>query len=151
MSSPTDLTRYLHEHIPMAAAMQLRVLVADGVQLHMAAPLAPNRNPHGTVFGGSLAALAIATGWTLLFDALAREAVDAALVVQQVDSRFLAPATGRVTAIARLPEDWLQFLQTLRTRRRARLQLAIALSCDDLPVFSATATYAARLGASTHD
>ena len=150
MSSASDLTRYLHEHIPLAAAMELKVELADGVSLVLAAPLAPNRNPHGTVFGGSLATIAIACGWTLLFDALRREQLEPALVVQRFEADFKAPAQGRFHAQAALPEDWPAFLTSLRTRQRARLRVPITVSCDDRPVFAATASYAARLQPTAH-
>lgn len=150
MSTPDELTRYLHDHIPLAAAMQLRVAVADGVQLCLEAPLAPNRNPHGTVFGGSLATIAIACGWTLLFDALRCERLEASLVVQRFEADFSAPATGVFRAHAALPEEWPGLVDTLRTRRRARLRLPVVVSCDDRQVFAALASYAARLQPTAH-
>lgn len=140
-----QLNHYLHTEIPLAAAMALQVTQADGHQLQLAAPLAPNRNPHGTVFGGSLATLAIACGWTLLFDALQRENLAAALVIQQFRADYLAPATGRFTASAQLPEHWPEFIARLRSRGRARLALDIVLACDDREVLRAHASYAARI------
>lgn len=139
------LTRFLHEQIPLTAAMALRVLQADAQVLRVAAPLAPNRNPHGTVFGGSLATLAIVTGWTLLYRALAAEQLAASLVIQHYDCDYLLPADREFVAEARLPDDWPQFVETLRTRRRARCDVAVQLSCDDRVVLTAKARYAARL------
>lgn len=139
------LNRYLHEQIPLAAAMQLQVTHADGQRIRVVAPLAANRNPHGTVFGGSLATLAIVSGWTLLYDALQRADLQAALVIQHFDADYRAPATAAFSAEAVLPEQWPEFLQTLQTRGRARLDLQIGLSCDDRPVLNARAVYAAHL------
>ena len=58
------LTRYLHENIPLSQFMQIRVLPSAPGSLWLSAPQAPNRNPHTTEFGGSLATLSIAAGWT---------------------------------------------------------------------------------------
>ncbi len=139
------LNRYLHEHIPLAAAMQLQVTHADGQRIRVAAPLAANRNPHGTVFGGSLATLAIVSGWTLLYDALQRAGLPASLVIQHFDADYRAPAAAEFSAESELPEQWPDFLQTLQKRGRARLDLAIRLSCDDRQVLHARAVYAAQL------
>ncbi|UVE18893.1 thioesterase domain-containing protein [Pseudomonas sp. LS44] len=139
------LTRYLHENIPLTQFMAIRALPSVPGQLRLSAPHAPNRNPHNTVFGGSLATLAIATGWTLLFDALQREGLKAALVIQHFACDYRAPAAAEFVAAARLPEDWPAFLDTLRNRGRARLNLPIQLSCTDQPVLTAHARYVAIL------
>ncbi|AYC35115.1 hypothetical protein D3880_16140 [Pseudomonas cavernae] len=137
------LTRYLHEHIPLSVAMALRVEPSAPGRLRLSAPHAPNRNPHDTVFGGSLATLAIAAGWTLLFDAMRRESIAAALVIQHFECDYLAPAAAEFAAEAVLPEDWPGFLEQLRKRGRARLNLPVRLSCAGQDVLTAHARYVA--------
>ncbi|MBM7060577.1 YiiD C-terminal domain-containing protein [Pseudomonas sp. UL073] len=139
------LTRYLHDNIPLTTAMAIRVVPSVLGELRLSAPHAPNRNPHNTVFGGSLATLAIAAGWTLLFDALQREGLDAALVIQHFDCNYRAPAAAEFYADTRLPEDWPAFLEQLRNRGRARLNLPVQLSCAEQPVLTAHARYVAIL------
>ncbi|CAD5107368.1 YiiD C-terminal domain-containing protein [Zestomonas carbonaria] len=139
------LTRYLHDNIPLTVAMGIRVQPAAPGHLRLSAPHAPNRNPHGTVFGGSQATLAIAAGWTLLFDALRREGIDAALVIQHYQCDFRAPAAAEFVAEAVLPDDWPAFVERLRARRRARLELSVCLSCEGREVLTAEAVYVARL------
>ncbi|MFT4045117.1 MAG: YiiD C-terminal domain-containing protein [Solimonas sp.] len=142
--TPPALTAFLHEQIPLTAAMALRVTQAEARHLRIVAPLAPNRNPHGTVFGGSLATLGIVAGWTLLYRALSAARLPASLVIQHYDCDYLAPADREFTAAAHLPDDWPRFIQTLRTKQRARCDVAVQLSCDDRVVLTATARYAAR-------
>jgi thioesterase domain-containing protein len=142
--TPQALTEFLHAQIPLTAAMALRVTQADAQCLRVLAPLAPNRNPHGTVFGGSLATLGIVAGWTLLYRALAAERLFPALVIQHYDCDYLLPAEREFTAEARLPDDWPRFVETLRTRQRARCDVTVRLSCDDRVVLTAQARYAAR-------
>ncbi|WP_028081159.1 YiiD C-terminal domain-containing protein [Solimonas soli] len=144
-ATPADLTAFLHEQIPLTAAMSLRVTHADEAALAIDAPLTPNRNPHGTVFGGSLATLAIVAGWTLLYRALGRSGLAAALVIQHVECDYLAPADRAFRAAARLPEAWPHFLETLRAKGRARCEVAVQLFCDGRLVLTAKARYAARL------
>lgn len=147
LARASALTQYLHENIPLTAAMAIRVEPTEPGRLRLSAPQAPNRNPHNTVFGGSLATLAIAAGWTLLFEALQGEGLDAALVIQHFACDYRAPAAAEFSAEAVLPEDWPQFVEQLRSRRRARLNLAIQLSCAGQQVLSAQARYVAMLEA----
>jgi hypothetical protein len=49
----TALEQYLHEHIPLSAAMGVKVVQADPQCVVLTAPLAPNINHRDTVFGGS--------------------------------------------------------------------------------------------------
>lgn len=139
------LTRFLHANIPLTQAMAIAVLPDAPGRLRLVAPHLPNRNPHGTVFGGSLATLAIATGWTLLFDALREEGLDAGLVIQHFECDYLAPAAAEFIGEASLPEDWPAFVAQLRGRGRARLELAVDLSCDGRTVLTAKARYVARV------
>ena len=145
LSSAAALDAFLHEQIPLTAAMSLRVLHADGERLRIAAPLQPNRNPHGTVFGGSLATLGIVAGWTLLHRLLQAHAPDAALVIQHYDCDYLAPADREFVAEAHLPDDWPRFIAALREKGRARCEVQVQLSCDERVVLTAKARYAARL------
>ncbi|MBO3276414.1 YiiD C-terminal domain-containing protein [Pseudomonas schmalbachii] len=139
------LTRYLHEHIPLTVAMDIRAQPSPPGHLRLSAPHAPNRNPHNTVFGGSLATLAIAAGWTLLFDALRREELHAALVIQHYECDYRAPAAAEFVAEAVLPAEWPAFVEQLRTRKRARLKLPVSLTCEGREVLTASAMYAARM------
>lgn len=141
-----ELTQYLHGQIPLAAAMQLQVTACDGERIRVQAPLAANRNPHGTVFGGSLATLGIVAGWTLLYEALQRAGMAASLVIQHFDADYRAPATAAFSAETCLPADWPVFIANLRRRGRAKLTLDIVLSCDDRTVLNASAVYAALPG-----
>ena len=65
-ATPAQLQLYLHQHIPLSAAMQVRVLAATPDEVLLQAPLAPNINHRETVFGGSASALAILAAWSLV-------------------------------------------------------------------------------------
>ncbi|NKF21143.1 YiiD C-terminal domain-containing protein [Solimonas marina] len=142
--TPESLTRFLHEQIPLCAAMALEVQSVDERRLVVHAPLAPNRNPHGTVFGGSLATLGIVAGWTLLYRALAQAGRDAALVIQHYDCDYLAPAAAAFEAEASLPDDWPALLSRFDSRGRMRCDVPVVLRSGDKHVLSGTARYVAR-------
>ena len=50
-----EVEQYLHRHIPLSAAMGIRVRLATPHRVELWAPLAPNINHQSTVFGGSAA------------------------------------------------------------------------------------------------
>src|ERR1700734_2565761 len=79
----TRVQRYLYQYIPLSAAMGVQVRAATLGHVKLAAPLAPNVNHTETVFGGSAAALATLSAWTLLHLRLEAARSDARLVIQR--------------------------------------------------------------------
>ncbi|MEO8299523.1 MAG: YiiD C-terminal domain-containing protein [Burkholderiales bacterium] len=78
--TPLELENYLHEHIPLSAAMQLSVIDVSAEQVVLAAPLAHNINHQDTVFGGNASAVAILAAWSMLHTKLAAAGMGARLV-----------------------------------------------------------------------
>lgn len=126
------LEQFLHEHIPLSRAMQLRVLRAgsDGVTLE--APLAPNINHHETVFGGSASALAILAAWALVHVRLQESGRDCPVVIRRDSITYEQPMAGTFTARAGAPDvaEWDMFLRTLDRHGRARIVVRALLECD---------------------
>jgi thioesterase domain-containing protein len=118
-----ETTKYLHDHIPITRHLGAVVEAWDGASVRLAAPLAPNLNHRSTAFGGSLSALAILAGWTLLHLNLRERGIEARLVIQRSAFDFNEPVAGDFTATSRLPEDaaWERFLATLHRRGKARV------------------------------
>jgi thioesterase domain-containing protein len=145
--SPQELTRYLHDHIPLTAAMQLRVLRNDAQGVELEAPLAPNRNHRGTGFGGSLVTLGIATGWTLLQQGLRRESLPARVVVQRSECDYLEPVTEAFRSAGSVPaEEWSRFVAALRQRGRARITVNSSLHCAGREVLRHSGIFVAIAG-----
>src|SRR5256885_14028437 len=61
--TPAAIEAYLRKHIPISAALGVRVRACDARGATVTAPLAPNLNHRGTVFGGSASAAAIFAAW----------------------------------------------------------------------------------------
>lgn len=121
-----DLTRFLHEQIPISRHLGVSVLSYDGRSLRLSAPLSSNVNHASTAFGGSLSAVAILAGWTLLHLKLRELKLDDAhLVIQRSEIDFREPVDTDLIAVATLPDeaDWVRFLATLRRHRRARVRV----------------------------
>lgn len=124
-ADPRAVERYLHTHIPVTRAMKVtvRAIGADGVRL--AAPLEPNINHRNTVFGGSLATLAILSAWTLIHTRLRAVGTPGRIVIQRSNIEYLRPLHGAFEAFcpAPEPERWQRFLTGLARRGRARVVL----------------------------
>ncbi|HEX5463068.1 MAG TPA: YiiD C-terminal domain-containing protein [Steroidobacteraceae bacterium] len=126
------LERYLHQQIPLSAAMGVRVRMATAERVQLAAPLAPNVNHNETVFGGSAAALATLSAWALLHLRLARAGLQARLVIQRSSMEYERPIPGDFDAVCRFSDEpaWERFRSTLARRGRARLTLSAHLVYD---------------------
>lgn len=123
------LERYLHEHIPLSLAMGVSVEEAVGERVVLSAPLAPNINHRETAFGGSVAALAILSAWSLLHIRLASAGISARLVIQRNRMDYQRPIAGRFTATAAAPDSaaWEAFIRTLRRKGKARITVTSVL------------------------
>ena len=131
-SAEMAVERYLHQQIPLSAAMGVRVRMATPERVQLAAPLAPNVNHQSTVFGGSAAALATLSAWTLLHVRMARAQLRARLVIQRSAMEYERPIPGDFDAVCRFSDElaWERFRATLARRGRARLTLRACLIHD---------------------
>ena len=92
--TPRELEAYLHEHIPLSAAMQVAVLEATATEVRLGAPLAPNINHRRTVFGGSATALATLAAWALVHLRLSAEGFHWRLVIRESSMKFERAIAG---------------------------------------------------------
>ncbi len=127
--TPLDLENYLHEHIPLSAAMQVFVVEASAEQVVLGAPLAPNINHQDTVFGGSASAVAILAAWSALHTKLMASGMSARLVIQRNSMSYEQPIAGNFTAKASAPSSqaWEAFARTFRRKGRARIAMSSTL------------------------
>jgi thioesterase domain-containing protein len=127
-----DLERYLHEHIPLAKAMQVSVVSAQSEGVTLRAPLAPNINHRDTVFGGSASAVAILAGWSLLHTRLAGAGLSGRLVIQRNTMSYDLPIAGSFTARSffQTPAGWESFVRMLKRKGRGRVTVSCILEYD---------------------
>jgi thioesterase domain-containing protein len=127
--SPRELETYLHEHIPLSKAMAVSVAEASSERVVLRAPLAPNINHRGTVFGGSASAVAMLACWALLHLRLTRAGLASRIVLQRNSVSYARPITADFSATAALqsPAAWASFTRALERKRRARLAVSALL------------------------
>ena len=145
--SPLDLQQYLLDHIAIYRALgaQVRAIEPDSVTL--IAPLGPNLNHHGTVFGGSASALAILTGWSLLYSNLAHYSPTPTIVIQRNSIEYRAPISSGFEAQASFaPEtDWGFFLRSLTKKGRARAAVEVTIISRSRVAATFRGAYVAQL------
>ena len=137
------LQEYLDHSIPLVTHMQVRVLELNDQYLTLAAPLAPNRNQIGTVFGGSLNGLATLACWGLVW--LALHGRDAHIVIHEGNMKFHKPATAEFSAICAIPEESTlqRFVTQYERRGRARINLHANIICGGKSVAEFSGAFAA--------
>lgn len=144
---PADAVRllqdYLDHSIPLVPQMQVRVASLDDTELALTAPLAPNRNHIGTVFGGSLNGLATLACWGLVW--LALHGRDAHIVIHEGRMKFRKPATADFSAVCTIPHDGSleHFTAQYERRGRARITLAASILCEGKAVAEFEGAFAA--------
>ncbi|WP_020560189.1 YiiD C-terminal domain-containing protein [Thiofilum flexile] len=124
-----DLQAYLTTHIPLTQAMQIQVLSIASDELILQAPLEPNKNPHHTVFGGSIATILTVAAWSLVHTRLESEQLKSTLVVRRSALEYERPIAGAFTARAYFaaPEQWEHFTQTFHQKGKAKLEVLAVL------------------------
>jgi thioesterase domain-containing protein len=121
------------DRMPLTTAMAIEAVTGDAALLTVRLPLGPNRNHKGTVFAGSLSALATVTGWSALW-LMARDAgLNPHIVLQDANIRYLRPARGDVTATCPIPDPSTRerLLGVYRRRGRVRTTLAVSIVAAD--------------------
>ncbi|MEK7949801.1 YiiD C-terminal domain-containing protein [Luteolibacter soli] len=125
--SPAEIEAFLHEKIPLAQAMGVRVESSEGEAFILTAPLEPNHNHLGTAFGGSLAALATLTGYACLWHAL--DDRDAHVVIRRSELDYRYPVRSTLRAICKRPVEakLSAFRSTFSKAGKARITLEVTI------------------------
>lgn len=128
-----DLEIYLHEQIPLSAAMGVSVRSVTSDSVTLSAPLAPNINHKSTVFGGSASALCILSAWSTLHVRLIDAGLPSEIVIQSNTMDYERPMRGEFVATGAISaaSDWEGFIRMLERRKRARVEIEAELRFGD--------------------
>jgi thioesterase domain-containing protein len=130
---PSELELYIHQQIPITAAMGVQVIEATVDRVILSAPLAANINHRETVFGGSAAAIATLAAWTLILVRMRAEELSGRLVIARNSMEYQKPITADFTAVASSTEldSWDKFVAGLTRKGRGRLNATSRLLLND--------------------
>jgi thioesterase domain-containing protein len=119
------LEKTLHEEIPLTREIGIAVTSASPQLIELAAPLAPNINHKCTAFGGSLYAVAVLAGWSMVFARLHAAGLHAHIVIQDAQIEYLLPVVETINARCELTSD-AEFDRCLRLfSRKGRGRIAL--------------------------
>lgn len=124
-----ELQETFYKDIPITKHLGITVDSYDDERLTLRAPLEENINQKNYAFAGSLNALVTLAGWGLLWLVLKELDITAKIVIQDSVISYLLPVTRDFSARCCKP-DLLQiakFENTLRKRRKARLELSVEI------------------------
>jgi thioesterase domain-containing protein len=143
MSDARRIQELLHGKIPITRAMGVKVEGYDGRRLILSAPLAENVNHLGTAFGGSLNALAVLSGYGLLWLELRDE--ECHLVIRESSISYERPVRGELRASCTLPgaEELAEFKRTFQHKGRARITLAATIEDEGVTAVRFRGTFVA--------
>jgi thioesterase domain-containing protein len=144
-----EVEAYLKEHIPLSAGMDIEVVEAGPEGVTLAVPLHPkNVNHRSTAFGGSVAALAILTGWTLVHVRLRAQGIIAQTVIQTSAVHYDAPIHGDFRAVSQPVSDraWDRFTRGVTKHGKGRLHVDVHVMSDGDAAATFTGAYVALDG-----
>jgi thioesterase domain-containing protein len=144
--SPAALEAFLHAKIPLTKAMGLRVIETGPRQLVLEAPLEPNINHLGTVFGGALHALPTLACYAALWSLLVEGGIDGHVVVKRSQANYRQPVTATFRASCQRPppEAAAAFLSDLRRHKKARMDLeSVVLGANGKPAVEFSGSFVA--------
>jgi thioesterase domain-containing protein len=138
-----ELQNTWHRDIPLAAAMAVAVDNYDGGTLTVRAPLAPNRNLHGTAFAGSLFSVCVLTGWGATWLKFHEQGLGGLIVIADSSIEYHKAVTGDlVCRVTPAPEEVDAAVARFRAKGRARLRLTCSIASDAGPAVTFKGQYA---------
>jgi thioesterase domain-containing protein len=127
MSRERQIEELLHSKIPITRALGVRVEEYNGERLILSAPLEENINHLGTAFGGSLNALAVLSGYGLLW--LELQDTECHIVIRESSISYERPVRGEIRAVCVRPEAeaLAEFKKKFEQKGKARIALSATI------------------------
>lgn len=124
MNLGRQMEELFYAKIPITRALGVKVGEYDGRRLVLTAPLRENVNHLGTAFGGSLNALAVLSGYGLLW--LELRDTECHIVIRDSSVSYERPVRGDIRAVCVRPDDEAmdEFRRKLQQKGRARVVLS---------------------------
>lgn len=131
--SPAALEAFFHAKIPLTKAMGLRVIGTGPDLIELEAPLEPNLNHLGSVFGGTLHALPTLACYAALWTVLHDGGIDGHVIVKDSAARYRQLVMRPFRAVCPRPstEAAAEFLEDLRRHKKAVMSLESVVPGDN--------------------
>jgi thioesterase domain-containing protein len=120
-----ELEKYLQTQIPLVESLGARIVQANDNLVEVHAPLAPNRNHLGTVFGGSTYCISVLACYTWLYNLLLNKKLTGHVVIKSGQMKYMRPVDGDFTSVCFSPsnDEIEKFLRILDRKKKSQMSL----------------------------
>ncbi|MBN1648415.1 MAG: YiiD C-terminal domain-containing protein [Spirochaetales bacterium] len=121
--SPEDFEQYIHEHIPVTAAMDFSVSEYSDTRIVLSAPLDTNINHRQSVFGGSISSLLIMSAWAYMYAILQTLGEKGTIVIQNSNVNYYKPIRNdfQAESIEAEKSEYERFVRMLKKFGKSRM------------------------------
>lgn len=143
-----QFTEEVHQSIPLTQVMGIKYQSFDPINgdLITSMPFAPNINDKSTVFGGSMAALATFSGWSLATLLCRQASLDCDIVVFKSEMEYLLPISDDFYSQAIVSSSVRDhFITGLNSRDKARISIELTIKQGQTIAATYRGDYAARI------
>jgi thioesterase domain-containing protein len=115
---------FLHKEIPLTQQMGLQLNSLSDREVKMSAPLAPNINDKGSVFGGSSSALQIICAWSLVKLNCIQNSITADIVIYKNETIWQAPLFSNFQVVSKFngTSNFVEIKNTLSLNKNVKLE-----------------------------
>lgn len=122
------LQQRFHQEVPITRYMGIEIVEFTGEELVVTAQMEPNKNTHGTAFGGSLYSVAALTGWGLLHLRLKQDGIASNALIKGGEVSYHHPVKNEIRARANLNRpDYDRFVNDYQKTGRGDLQQRVEI------------------------
>ena len=133
-----ELCETWYRTIPVSQFMQVTPVLFTRACLQVTAPIAPNINPHQTMFAGSIYTLMTLAGWGMIWLQQQCSQVHGHIILADASVKYLKPVSTQPQVKVIWPNC---DLTPLLRGKRVKIALAVELYCDDIMCATFTGQY----------
>lgn len=128
----TAFENTLFQRIPQTKNLGMQIKSIQPNEICVQGDFALNKNHLDIVFGGSIAAIAITSAWSLVQHNVTQAGLQGSLVIKHQEMDYLLPVKTAFECVAHFQasDDWTRFLKSYQEKGRARVTVEAQLVCE---------------------
>ncbi len=134
------LQNFLEENIPLFNRAGFKILEFDSRTVRVSGKLKENKNPHNTVFGGSISVILLIAAWSKVLELMEQNNLKSSIVISSQNIKYLKPVKGDFSGVALTPETGLveTFLNQFNSQGKGTLTVEASLFQNGSNIVCAT-------------
>jgi len=141
------IEKMIRGSIPIARAMDIRVVDSDSHRMELGAPLSGNHNDKGTAFAGSIYSLAVLCGWAYVNRVLLDHGLKAIAMVADSSMKYLKPVRSDYRAVCECQDNTAigDLVKAVRTDGKGSINLESEVLADGVVAARFSGRYVAKI------